>query len=48
MCKYYCFGFINFMLKGISLTKFTNFVSPNNFFKKYDIILNYFKNGLST
>ena len=34
MCRYFCIGFINFMLKGNSLTDFTNLLSPNNFFKK--------------
>ena len=31
MCGYFCIGFINFMLKGKSLTKYTNLFSPNNF-----------------
>ena len=43
MCGYFCIGFIDFMLKGKSLTDFINLFSPNNF-KKSDIILNYFKN----
>ena len=30
MCGYFCIGFINFMLKGKSLTKYTNLFSPNN------------------
>ena len=34
MCRYFCVGFIDFMLKGKSLTDFTNLFSPNNFFKK--------------
>ena len=34
MCGYFCIGFIDFMLKGKSLTDFTNLFSPNNFFKK--------------
>ena len=33
MCGYFCIGFINFMLKGKSLTKYTNLFSPNNFKK---------------
>ena len=33
MCRYFCIGFINFMLKGKSLTGFTNLFSPN-YFKK--------------
>ena len=46
MCGYFCIGFIDFMLKGKSLTGFTSLFSPNNFKKNDDIILNYFKNDL--
>ena len=42
MCGYFCIGFINFMLKGKSLTDYTSTFSPNNFKKNDDIILNYF------
>ena len=45
MCGYFCIGFIGFMLKGNSLTDFSNLFSPNNFKKNDGIILNYFKNG---
>ena len=31
MCGYFCVAFIDFMLKGKSLTDFTNLFSPNNF-----------------
>ena len=31
MCRYFCIGFIDFMLAGKTLTKFTNLFSPNNF-----------------
>ena len=41
MCGYFCIGFIDFMLKGKSLTDFTNLFSSNNFRKNDDIILNY-------
>ena len=34
MCGYYCIGFIDYMLKGNSLTDFTNLFSPNNFKKE--------------
>ena len=34
MCGYFCIGFIDFMLAGKTLTKFTNLFSPNNFKKK--------------
>ena len=33
MCGYFCIGFIDFMLAGKTLTKFTNLFSPNNFKK---------------
>ena len=36
MCRYFCIGFIDFMLAGKTLTKFTNLFSPNNF-KKNDL-----------
>ena len=42
MCGYFCVGFIDFLLKGKTLTDFTNFSSPNNFKKNDDIILEYF------
>ena len=42
MCGYFCIRFINFMLKGKSLTEFANFFSPNDFEKNDDTILNYF------
>ena len=40
----FCIGFIDFMLKGKSLTDFTSLFSPNNFIENDDIILNYFQN----
>ena len=42
MCGYFCIGVVDFMFKGNRLTGFTNLVSPNNFKKNDDIILNYF------
>ena len=45
MCRYFCIGFIDFMLKGKTLTEFTNLFSPNNFKKNDDIILKYFINN---
>ena len=42
MCGYFCIGFIDFMLKGSNLTDFTNILSPDDFKKNDDIILNYF------
>ena len=34
ICEYFCIGFIDFILKGKTLTEFTNLFSPNNFKKK--------------
>ena len=34
MSGYFCIGFIDFMLKGKSLTNFTNLFLPNDFLKK--------------
>ena len=42
MCGYFCIGFICFMLKGKTLTEYTNLFSPSNFKKNDDMILNYF------
>ena len=46
MCGYFCIGFIDFMLKGKTLTEYTNLFSPNNFKKNDDIILNYFMSNI--
>ena len=46
MCGYFCIGFIDFMLAGKTLTKYTNLFSPNNFKKNDDIILNYFMSNI--
>ena len=45
MCGYFCIGFIDFMLKGKTLTEYTNLFSPNDFKKNDDIILKYFMNN---
>ena len=45
MCGYFCIGFINSMLKGKSLTEYTNLFSPDDFKKNDDAILNYFMNN---
>ena len=37
MCGYFYIGFIDFILKGKTLTEFTNLPSPNNFKKNDDI-----------
>ena len=46
MCGYFCIGFIDFMLKGKTLTEYTNLFPPNNFKKNDDIILNYFMSSI--
>ena len=42
MCGYFCIGFIDFMLKGKTLTDFINLFLWNNFGKNDDIILKSF------
>ena len=39
MCGYFGIGFIDFMLKGISLLDYTNLLSPNEHEKKNDKII---------
>ena len=46
MCRYFCIGYIDFMLEGKTLTEYTNLFSPNNFKKNDDIILNYFMSNI--
>ena len=46
MCRYFCIGFIDFMLAGKTLTEYTNLFPPNNFKKNDDIILNYFMSNI--
>ena len=43
MCGYFCIGFIDSMLKGKSLLKYTNLYSPNEYKKNDKIILKYFQ-----
>ena len=43
---YFCIGFIDFMLKGNTLTEYTNLLRSNNFKKNDDIILNYFMSNI--
>ena len=45
MCGYFCIGFIDFMIKGKTLTEFTKFFLLNNFEKNDDIVLKYFMNN---
>ena len=43
MCRYFCIGFIDFMLKGKSLLHYANLFSPNDYEKNDKIILKYFQ-----
>ena len=45
MCRYFCIGFIDFMLAGKKLSYFTSMSSPDDFEKNDNIILSYFKDG---
>ena len=45
MCGHFCIGFINFMIKGKTLTKYTDLFSPNDVKRNDDITLNYFMNN---
>ena len=44
MCRYFCRGFIDFMLAGKNLSDYSNLFSPHDFKKNDNIILSYFKN----
>ena len=43
MCGYFCIRFIDFMIQGKSLLKYTNLLSPNEYKKNDKIILHYFQ-----
>ena len=43
MCGYFCILFIEYMLKGKTLTDFTNLFSPCNFQTNDEINKRYFK-----
>ena len=43
ICRYFCIGFIEFMLKDKSLLDYPNLFSPNNYEKNYKITLTYFQ-----
>ena len=43
MCKYFCVGFIDFMLAGKKLADYTSWFSPYNFDKNDHIILDLFQ-----
>ena len=42
MCRYFCIGFIDFMLKDESLFDYTNLFSPNDYEKNDKIVLKCF------
>ena len=44
MCRYFCIGFIGFMLKDKSLLDYTNLFFPNEFDKNDKTILKFFNN----
>ena len=46
MCRYFCIGFIDFMLEGKTLTEYTKLFSPNDFNKNDSVILNYYMNNI--
>ena len=46
ICGYFCIGFIDFMLRGKTLTEYTILFSPNDFKKNDSIILNYFMSNI--
>ena len=43
MCRYFCIGFIDFMLADKSFVGFTSLFSPHDFEKNDGIILSFFK-----
>ena len=43
MCRYFCIGFIDFMLKGKTLLNYTDLFSPSEYEKNYKIMLKYFQ-----
>ena len=43
MCRYFCIGFIDFMLKGQSLFVYTNLFSPNDYENNKKITIKYFQ-----
>ena len=41
MCRYFCTGFFDFMLKGRTLLEYRNSFSPNDYEKNDKAILKY-------
>ena len=46
MCRYFCIGFIDFMLAGKTLTEFTNLFPLNDFKENDDTTLNCFMSNV--
>ena len=47
ICRFYCIGFIEYMLAGKTLLDYTNLFSPNDYKKNDKIICKYFKDKYS-
>ena len=45
MCGYFCIAFVDFMVKGKTLTEYTNLFSPNDLKKNDNTVFNYFLNN---
>ena len=43
MCEYFCIGFVDFMLKGKKILRYTKLFSPNDYEKNGKIVLKYFQ-----
>ena len=43
MCRYFCVGFIDFMLKGKSFLDYTKLFSPNDYEKNDKIMVKFFQ-----
>ena len=43
MCRYFCIGIIDFMLKGQGFSDYTNLFSSNEYEKNDKVILKYFQ-----
>ena len=43
MCRYFCIGFIDFILKGKSLLEHTNLFSTNEYKNNDKIVLKHFQ-----
>ena len=46
MYKFYCTGFIGYMLPGKTLLDYTNLLCPNDYKKNDEVLFNYFKDNM--